>query len=199
MGEVCRHFQFGFCKYLEKCRKFHNKEVCELENCSIDTCLKRHPVPCRYFQTFKRCKFGEYCYYSHCERKEDHEDVKIKFDELKCLVNKQDMEIKSLQLKLFTLEESKSKLELDWKKDIQEIITEVTVKITEKVMAAILPLVSKLQDDAQKRNEGFDLLSNEVLSLSKILRQPSKQDTLSNSTTPRNKPKNGTKTASPNT
>ena len=32
---VCRYFKFGFCKYLEKCRFPHVKEICESQDCDV--------------------------------------------------------------------------------------------------------------------------------------------------------------------
>ena len=63
--DICRHFKFGFCRYQERCRKPHVAEICTEENCEIESCSRRHPRACRYFESYKRCKFGEYCLYAH--------------------------------------------------------------------------------------------------------------------------------------
>ena len=61
----CRFFKFGYCKYRNFCRKNHVSELCEDENCDGSVCEKRHPKKCFYFHELHRCKFGDYCLYSH--------------------------------------------------------------------------------------------------------------------------------------
>ena len=68
MGEVtlvCGKFQCSYCKYGLRCRREHVKIICESEDCCRDSCEKRHPRQCYYFHGFGRCKFGEFCLYSH--------------------------------------------------------------------------------------------------------------------------------------
>ena len=66
---ICEHFKFGHCKYLEHCRNQHIKDVCENPECDAISCNRRHPRPCRFYQTYGRCKF-EPCSYKHIEPKE---------------------------------------------------------------------------------------------------------------------------------
>ena len=63
--EICTHYKYGYCRYLEKCRKRHVKEKCNNSACDIASCTSRHPKICRYWRDYGFCKFGEYCYYSH--------------------------------------------------------------------------------------------------------------------------------------
>ena len=65
LESLCLYNKFGHCKFSETCRKLHNKEICRNKTCEIQHCLKRHPRPCKYFQEYKRCKFGEFCSFSH--------------------------------------------------------------------------------------------------------------------------------------
>ena len=65
MEQVCRHFQCGYCKFGETCRKYHMKEICPTEGCTNKSCLKRHPKMCKFFIIQQRCKFGEKCSYKH--------------------------------------------------------------------------------------------------------------------------------------
>ena len=62
---LCNHYKFGFCKHGDHCRKRHIKEKCDEEHCDQRTCEKRHPLECRYFREYGRCKFGSYCLYDH--------------------------------------------------------------------------------------------------------------------------------------
>ena len=99
----CQHNKFGFCKHGEKCWKKHVEEICKNENCDINQCRKRHPQLCRYFSVYKRCKFGQYCAFSH--------EIPIDpiFEEIKALnekmesLEKQNREIKDV---LGTLEKA---------------------------------------------------------------------------------------------
>ena len=62
---ICKFNQSGFCKYQSHCRKQHFMEICTNTQCSMVTCLYRHPRPCRYFNNSGRCKFEESCAYLH--------------------------------------------------------------------------------------------------------------------------------------
>ena len=53
--------KYGFCKHTKK----HVEKICNEEECNVDECEKGHPRGCRYFRTYKRCKFGDYCAFDH--------------------------------------------------------------------------------------------------------------------------------------
>ena len=65
MATVCSYFKYGFCKYGSTCRRQHIVEKCENENCDKINCEKRQPHMCRYYQQYRRCRFGEFCAYEH--------------------------------------------------------------------------------------------------------------------------------------
>ena len=62
---ICKFNQSGFCKFQSNCRKQHVMEICKNMQCSMVTCIYRHPRMCRYFNNFGRCKFEESCSYLH--------------------------------------------------------------------------------------------------------------------------------------
>lgn len=62
---VCKHFQTGFCKFAERCKRRHVKEICQTTHCSSKTCRKRHPKLCKFFSLNHFCKFGDLCCYKH--------------------------------------------------------------------------------------------------------------------------------------
>ena len=56
-------------------------------NCAIESCLKRHPNPCKFFFLTRKCKFKEDCSYSHqFDKKDDSkealEDKMVEVEEL---------------------------------------------------------------------------------------------------------------------
>ena len=66
VDNYCLHNKYGHCRYGEKCKYNHLKEICENIGCeNRHICNKRHPKLCRYFQDFGRCKFSEYCSFNH--------------------------------------------------------------------------------------------------------------------------------------
>ena len=67
---ICRYFKFGFCKYLEKCRFQHVREICENNECDAKSCSLRHPKICSFFRDYNRCKFGEWCLFKHVDKKQ---------------------------------------------------------------------------------------------------------------------------------
>jgi hypothetical protein len=62
---ICKFNQYGFCKFLSKCRKQHINDICSNSQCNSNTCLLRHPRVCKYFSNYQRCKFAEQCAYLH--------------------------------------------------------------------------------------------------------------------------------------
>ena len=62
---ICKFNQSGFCKFQSHCRKQHIMEICSNTQCSMVTCIYRHPRVCRYFSNFGRCKFSDSCSYLH--------------------------------------------------------------------------------------------------------------------------------------
>ena len=62
---VCFFNKFGYCKFLDKCRKRHELRICENGYCEIKECSYRHPKECRFWKEFRMCKFGDYCYFNH--------------------------------------------------------------------------------------------------------------------------------------
>ena len=61
---VCRYFDNGYCRFEEKCKFLHPKEICNQQKCRNNRCDKRHPKPCRFFVKNK-CKFGAKCKFKH--------------------------------------------------------------------------------------------------------------------------------------
>ena len=62
---ICKHNQSGYCKYQAHCRKAHIMELCHKDKCDRITCLNRHPIVCKYYDNYGRCKFGDFCAYAH--------------------------------------------------------------------------------------------------------------------------------------
>ena len=64
----CKYFNVGYCKYNEKCRFIHPKEICEKYQegkCNGSNCLDRHPKPCKWFKGLTGCRRKEACHFSH--------------------------------------------------------------------------------------------------------------------------------------
>ena len=64
-SQVCKFNQTGLCKFSDKCMKRHVNEMCSNRNCSDKLCTYRHPRACKYFNNYRRCKFGNQCAYYH--------------------------------------------------------------------------------------------------------------------------------------
>ena len=45
--EKCKYFNFGYCKYQDRCKLLHPKEECDYK-CKIINCKKCHIKTCRY-------------------------------------------------------------------------------------------------------------------------------------------------------
>ena len=77
---------------------------CESFTCDGRDCDKRHPRVCRFYNDYRRCKFGETCLYDHVERSdpvlEELELVKTKLVVVEDLIVGKNLEIKLLLDKL---------------------------------------------------------------------------------------------------
>ena len=118
---VCFFNKYGFCKFLEKCRNFHEKVVCEKSNCEIRECNLRHPRTCRYLRDFGFCKFMDWCKYSHKIVRNYENDNTKKFEEKLCtyedqlkkkvdMISKLESEIEDLHLKFSEQKQSMIKI-----------------------------------------------------------------------------------------
>ena len=62
--KICRYNKFGYCRYADKCHFRHHNVICVNKKCNVFDCDMRHPVVCKYFINFKRCRFTS-CAYKH--------------------------------------------------------------------------------------------------------------------------------------
>ena len=94
---LCNHYKFGFCKHGDHCRKRHIKEKCDEEHCDQRTCEKRHPLECRYFREYGRCKFGSYCLYDHVvkvdPKLQELQEIKDKIEAIEKKLDEKNKEI----------------------------------------------------------------------------------------------------------
>ena len=82
--EICQRNKFGFCKYNIQCKLPHKNDICDIENCKVSQCEKRHPKECIWFRDFGRCKFYK-CSYKHVKKrtlKRDFDDMSKKIQKL---------------------------------------------------------------------------------------------------------------------
>ena len=64
---VSRYFKFGYYKFSDIFGLMQISEICKNPSCDVKNCNLRHPQICKYFCDYKKCKFGEWCYFSHQE------------------------------------------------------------------------------------------------------------------------------------
>ena len=75
---ICKHNQSGYCKYQSHCKRMHVMDICQNTECDRTTCINRHPIMCKYFFNYGKCKFGSLCAYSHgCSLNTENIDKKI--------------------------------------------------------------------------------------------------------------------------
>ena len=113
---ICFFNKFGFCKYLDHCRKHHENKLCENKECEVRECQLRHPIKCKYYRDFGYCKFGEWCSFSH--------RVHVNVSAGKENIEKLDEKLKTLESELDKNSENIKKLEAE--------IKDMNLKISEK-------------------------------------------------------------------
>ena len=78
--KLCKHHQFGYCKYKSACRKIHVEAICENKSCENDSCSLRHPKICKFFKFYGRCKFNPCAYFHPSETKLNIEDLEKRIE-----------------------------------------------------------------------------------------------------------------------
>ena len=61
----CRYFNSGYCKYKQRCKFLHPKNICKETNCERGKCPNRHPKACKWYSGATGCRRGEDCDFSH--------------------------------------------------------------------------------------------------------------------------------------
>ena len=169
---VCNFNKYGFCRYQEGCRKFHENKICETLNCVVKECLHRHPKCCKFLRDYGYCKFGEYCKFSHKAfgmksdvEKEELKKLKEKLENLEKEINSKDELIKDLEIeiklheskfekinkKLNSLKQRESDLtDLQVKTNYLEEATKVNSKDTTEKIERIENTLKQIQDSLKK-------------------------------------------------
>ena len=78
---VCKYYNIGFCKYLNRCKFKHPKTNCPKETCHDRSCENRHPKPCRYKD---QCRGQTSCLYQH----KSHTNETLAIERLKSEIKK---------------------------------------------------------------------------------------------------------------
>ena len=174
---VCLFNKFGHCKYKEICRQPHDNLKCEENECEISQCSKRHPKSCRYYDQFKRCKFGEFCSFLHRDKTEiaapenEIKDMREKINNLENHVKAKESEMND---KITALENENREL----KKGLGNVLQTMKkwIKTTVKeITEGFVSTISKLQDEKEKHRENqLHILTEQISTISSLL-QPSSQ------------------------
>ena len=129
---ICKFNQSGFCKYQNHCRKQHIMDICPTSMCNNMSCLFRHPKVCKFFNNFKRCKFGELCAYLHGPEIQT-EDRKI--SELEENLAQVKAEIRKVEATLLQLENIENRMRSveDSNRRNNERIEEVNQTLDQKI------------------------------------------------------------------
>ena len=140
---VCQFFRVGYCKYKTMCKLLHVKEECMSENCSSESCVKRHRKPCFYWKKFGNCKIGNKCEYKH-DKRDDIKDLENKIDDLVAKNNAKDAIIEKLV------------------EDVKSLATEVKML---KDTASKLNFVGAEKSVTLEEKEGSDIIDNSAVVL----------------------------------
>ena len=113
---VCSWNKFGYCRYQDMCRSLHVKDVCVSPSCDGSNCMLRHPITCKFYTKYNRCKFNP-CSFKHIENpsEDDIENLKTENKALIEKIEKIDENLKTLNEKEF-----ESKLIIDKLKQLEE-------------------------------------------------------------------------------
>ena len=91
------------------CKKLHVNQICENTPCKVMCCLKQHPIQCKYYTNYKRCKFDP-CAFLHVEHKDTFENLEKENEAILPKINDIDLSIKALEGNEFETEKFIEKL-----------------------------------------------------------------------------------------
>ena len=93
-GKICRYNNRGHCRYRDRCKYYHSRDVCktylESKKCDYSACADRHPKVCKYWLKSKSgCLRKSTCDYLHDTLGQNKEKSKAlengETSELKCV------------------------------------------------------------------------------------------------------------------
>ena len=195
MEKICFYNKFGHCKFQETCIRQHFREICELPGCETESCPKRHPRVCKFFENFNRCKFGSYCSFSHRtfesvlaapENETKVNELKSRLDTLEEKARQSENEIKVLNEKIKNVEQRNVKLEKDFKTVLGSVKT-TTELVVKEATDAVIKTITQQQDAIEKRSDDtLESLTNQLAMIFKLLQpQSSSQQPVRNEHKPK--------------
>ena len=150
---VCRYNKYGYCKFGDKCQFRHNNALCVNKKCNVFDCEKRHPVVCKYFNNFKKCKFSN-CAYKH-EAANDGNEIGEKIKKLETRMNEIENNEKTVNSE--TIETKLEAFEKNYMGKVEALecrIKEMVNMMNEK--DAVISSSEKLIQQQQKTLESMD-------------------------------------------
>ena len=152
--KVCRYFKFGYCKYGDKCHFRHINVICVNDKCEVFECEKIHPIACKYFGSFRKCKYTD-CAYKH----EEPSDMKVYDEKIKNIENK----MKDQQPNTKNIEKKMGAFEKDCDKKFEALEHQ-------------LKKMSKLIDEKNERISSFEVHLEDIKD--KLAKQETENATL---------------------
>ena len=129
---ICKFNQSGFCKYQNHCRKQHIMDICPTPMCN--NMSFRHPKVCKFFNNFKRCKFGELCAYLHGPEIQTEDGKISELEENLAQVKAEIRKVEATLLKLENIENRMRSVE-DSNRRNNERIEEVNQTLDQKTFS----------------------------------------------------------------
>ena len=171
MNRQCLFHKYGHCNFGVKCKHYHATQLCNKGSCNIQVCDKRHPSLCKFFNAYGRCKFNEFCSFSH-SLEDSHRDttsITLRLDAVEKLVKEKDAVISTLQNEITLIREENKLLE----KKLSQTIVDVSKTIIDEAVKTIVQSFTQRQEEMEKVNiHQFDTIERNLAALSKLF-QPS--------------------------
>ena len=162
-SRFCDFNKYGYCKFGDRCTMLHNRDICDKTECPVIECDLRHPKPCKYFKTYRRCKFNTYCKYSHEEFNNENKNDKIKIETLEKSVEHLESCLKKCLGKIEYLENKMEKNEHDTNelnKKFFEAQTETFSNLETSINEKVMEKLDQFQEQFEKTSETVDFLKD---------------------------------------
>ena len=167
MNRQCLFHKYGHCNFGVKCKHYHATQLCNKENCNIQVCDKRHPRLCKYSNAYGRCKFNEFCSFSHSLENSqcDTTSITLRLDAVEKLVKEKDEVISTLQDEIKLIREENKLLE----KKLSQTIVDVSKTVIDEAVKTIVQSFTQRQEEMEKVNiHQFDTIERNLAALSKL-------------------------------
>ena len=139
-------------------------------------CSERQPRKCFYFEKFNRCKFGDFCLYSHLEdigkayQEYELQNVKERVSLLEKLVKEKEVKVTDLENKIYDIEKENADIRSELLKANDRVKQVVELTVNQTTDAVIKQLTSLQSQKEKETTLKLNSLSEHVCLIANLIK-----------------------------